>query len=175
MWKNLFVITMLLLALFLGKNQVMAAEKCCDEKTPCSINETCTKDVGLLFCASRKACETKVNSACQYISNNTSDPERLKCEACAGAWTAFGCIEASNGSFFFSKVLTIGIGIGGGLAFLLILLGGFQILISAGNPEQMNAGKEMVTSAIAGLLLIVFSVFLLRLIGYNILGIPGFG
>jgi Co/Zn/Cd efflux system component len=65
-------------------------------------------------------------------------------------------------------------GLAGGIAFLLILFGGFQIMVSAGNPEQMNAGKEMVTSAIAGLLLIIFSVFLLRLIGYNILRIPGF-
>jgi len=32
----------------------------------------------------------------------------------------------------------------------------------------------MITSAIAGLLLIIFSVFILRLIGYDILKIPGF-
>ncbi len=90
-----------------------------------------------------------------------------------GAWTAFGCIKTDPGSFV-AEVLRVGIGIGGGIAFLLILFGGFQILTSAGNPEQLAAGRELVTSAITGLLLIIFSVFLLRLIGYNILGIPGF-
>jgi hypothetical protein len=174
MWKNLFIVIVLLLALFFGKNQVMAADTCCDEKTPCPAPATCTKDVGSLICDSRKACETAVNSACLYISNNASDPERANCEKCVGAWTAFGCIETGAGSSFFAKLLTIGIGIAGGIAFLMILFGGFQILISAGNPEQMNTGKEIISSAIAGLLLIVFSVFLLRLIGYDILRIPGF-
>ena len=66
-------------------------------------------------------------------------------------------------------------GLAGGIAFLLILFGGFQILTSAGNPEKLNEGRELVSSAVAGLLLIIFSVFLLRLIGYDILRIPGFG
>ncbi len=76
---------------------------------------------------------------------------------------------------FVSKLVGITVGIAGGIAFLLILFGGFQILTSAGNPEQLNAGRELISSAVAGLLLIIFSIFLLRLIGYNILGIPGFG
>ena len=74
-----------------------------------------------------------------------------------------------------NTILTYSIGIGGVVAFLLIVFGGFQIILSAGNPEKIKAGKEMITSAIAGLLLIIFSVFILRLIGYDILGIPGFG
>lgn len=88
-------------------------------------------------------------------------------------WTAFGCVSTDPQGFM-GKILQIGIGIGGGIAFLLILFGGFQILTSAGNPEQLTAGREMVTSAIAGLLLIIFSIFLLRLIGVDILGIYGF-
>jgi hypothetical protein len=89
------------------------------------------------------------------------------------AWTAVGCIPA-NPSAFIAKILSIGVGIGGGIAFLLILFGGFQILMSAGNPEKLNAGKELITSAIVGLLIIIFSVFLLRLIGVTIFAIPGF-
>ena len=88
--------------------------------------------------------------------------------------TAIGCIP-TDPSAFIGKFLSLGIGMAGGIAFLLILFGGFQILTSTGNPEQLNAGRELVGSAVTGLLLIIFSLFLLRLIGYNILGIPGFG
>lgn len=74
-----------------------------------------------------------------------------------------------------NKVVNYSTGIGGVIAFILIVIGGFQIILSAGNPDRIKAGKEMITSAIAGLLLIIFAVFILRLIGYDILKIPGFG
>lgn len=112
------------------------------------------------------------SALCQFAGGSSG------CNGCMSdgkhVWTAFGCI-ATDPSSFITSLLRIGIGIGGGVAFLIILFGGFQILTSAGNPEQLTAGRELVTSAITGLLLIIFSIFLLRLIGYNILGIPGFG
>ncbi len=88
-------------------------------------------------------------------------------------WTAFGCLPTSTGEFL-TPLLKFGSGIAGGIAFLLIIVGGFQMAMSAGNPEKLNEGKELITSAIVGLLFIIFSVFLLRLIGVDILGIPGF-
>jgi hypothetical protein len=66
-------------------------------------------------------------------------------------------------------------GIGGGVAFLLILLAGFQIISSSGNPERLQAGRELLTSAVAGLLLLLFSIFILRLVGLDILGISSLG
>ena len=87
--------------------------------------------------------------------------------------TAIGCIPTEF-SGLLAKFFELGAGIGGGIAFLLILFGGFQILTSAGNPEQLNAGRELVVSAISGLLMIIFSVFLLGVIGVDILGLPGF-
>jgi hypothetical protein len=74
-----------------------------------------------------------------------------------------------------NKFITVSIGIGGIIAFILIVIGAFQIILSAGNPDRVKAGKEMITSAIAGLLLIIFSVFILKIIGYDILEIPRFG
>ncbi|MFC1647286.1 hypothetical protein ACFL1A_03300 [Patescibacteria group bacterium] len=97
--------------------------------------------------------------------------------ACTEVKSAIGCIptDISGQGGMISLLMTFGIGIAGGIALLLILMGGFQIMTSAGNPEQLNAGRELVGSAVTGLLLIVFSVFILRLIGVDILGIPGFG
>lgn len=88
--------------------------------------------------------------------------------------TAIGKIDVENPKSFVESILTLAIGIGGGIATLLIIFGGFQVLTSSGNPEKVQAGKEMITSAITGLLLIVFAVFILRIIGVEILGIKGF-
>jgi hypothetical protein len=74
-----------------------------------------------------------------------------------------------------NEILAYAMGIGGVVAFILIIVGAFQIILSAGNPDRVKAGKEMITSALAGLFLIIFSVLILRIIGWDILQIPGFG
>lgn len=95
------------------------------------------------------------------------------CNGTSGINTALGCIPTSQTGFF-DAFFRLGIGIAGGISFLLILYGGLKMMLSAGNPEALNEGRELVTSAIFGLLLIIFSVFILKLIGVNILGLPGF-
>lgn len=108
-----------------------------------------------------------------------ADPEYSACVACVNAnnaYTALGCIITTDqGEGLFTKLFTTGTGIAGVIAFIIILLGGFKILTSAGNPERLTEGKEMVSSAIAGLLMIIFSIFILQVIGVNVLCIPGFG
>lgn len=103
--------------------------------------------------------------------------QKAACNTCMekgdAAWTAIGCIPADPTGFM-TKILGLGIGMAGGIAFILILFGGLQIIMSTGNPEKLNAGKELVTAAIAGLLMVIFSVFILKVIGVDILAIPGF-
>lgn len=92
-----------------------------------------------------------------------------------GIDTAIGCIPISDTNAFMGFILGWAIGIGGGIAFLLIVVAGFQIMTSTGNPERLKAGQELLTSAIAGLIMIIFSVFILQIIGVTILKLPGFG
>ena len=88
--------------------------------------------------------------------------------------TAIGCIstDAASGGFV-SSILGIAIGIGGGIALLLMIYGIFLITTSAGVPDKLNQGKQIIESAIGGLLFIILSVVLLNLIGIKILAIPG--
>lgn len=88
--------------------------------------------------------------------------------------TAIGCFSISSKNAFTSDILTYALGIAGGIAFLLIAVSGFQIMASSGNPDTIKAAKQLLTSAIMGLILLVFSVFILRVIGVDILNIPGF-
>ncbi len=89
----------------------------------------------------------------------------------AGIPTAIGCIPIGDITALTTFVMRWLLGIGGGIAFLMILVAGFQIMTSSGDAKRLVTGQELLTSAVAGLVLIVFSIFVLRLIGVNILGL----
>lgn len=116
---------------------------------------------------------------CAFYEKKTK--EEIKFPTCTandgkeGIDTAIGCIPIEDSNALIGFILKWAIGVGGGIAFLLIVLAGFQIMTSAGNPDRLKAGQELMTSAIAGLILLIFSVFILRIIGVDILGLPGFG
>lgn len=142
--------------------------KCCDTLAECPSG---TRPQGV----------DQTYNICDGIPDGT---KRSACRACMGGsedgsggsgstWTAIGCIKTDPADLL-GRIIGLGMGVAGGIAFLLILFGGLQIMTSAGNPEQLNAGRELVSSAITGLLLIIFSIFLLQFIGVNIIGIPGF-
>lgn len=91
-----------------------------------------------------------------------------------GINTALGCIDTDMTSGgFLRTLLTVSVGVGGGIALLLMLYGTFIVTTSAGIPDKLTQGKEIITSAAIGLIFIVLSVVLMNLIGVNILGIPG--
>jgi hypothetical protein len=129
----------------------------------------------------RKIC----NTGCGPAKSECGKPECGGCSQCSdqvalasnpgieGTWTAFGCLPNDPQSFVgvFLKLL---VGIGGGLAFLILLRGGLLILTSQGDPEKINQGKDWITSAVFGLLFMIFATVILSIIGVDILRIPGF-
>lgn len=113
-------------------------------------------------------------AACKSITDGQQNADCKGCFDGGGAWTAIGCFGGESPNAFIASFIKLGTGLGGGIAFLLILFSGFQRVTSAGNPERLHEAKDLMTAAISGLLLIIFSVFLLRLIGVDIFQIPGF-
>jgi len=101
----------------------------------------------------------------------TTDCEMFTDEA-RGIRTSLGCFPTEP-SVIIQWVLRYAIMLAGGVGFLLMLYGSFQIMTSSGDPEKLQAGQQILGAAITGLLLIVFSLFLLRFIGADILKIPG--
>lgn len=90
-----------------------------------------------------------------------------------GFKTAIGCIHTTPKGFV-KDFLTFAVSIGGGLAFVMMLFGSFQMMTSGGNPQNLQGGKDTLQNAIIGLLFIIFSILLMKIIGIDILNIPGF-
>lgn len=88
-------------------------------------------------------------------------------------YTVLGCLSTKP-EFFVKSILSIVFGVSGGIAFLAVLAGSATVLTSSGDPERLRNGKDMIFSSIVGILLILFSVFLLHFVGFDIFRIPGF-
>lgn len=103
---------------------------------------------------------------------DTSTEGNVFCLDKASINTALGCIPTEPTKMI-NTIIRISLGLGGGIALLLILYGVFIITTSSGIPDKLNAGKDIITSAISGLVIIALSIVILNLIGTKILAIPG--
>ncbi|MFH2118619.1 MAG: pilin [Candidatus Paceibacterota bacterium] len=111
------------------------------------------------------------------LCNQVTEDDQDKCLECIdkpGVWTAIGCIPTDPQNII-KTMVQLGLSIGGGVTLLLILAGAFRLSVSSGDPKQAEEAKEQITSAVIGLLFIIFSITMLRFIGVQFLQIPGFG
>ena len=188
--KKIFISIFVLLFLFIGLSFIDSTKAQSPPK--CGyLNEPCCN-----FAGSSNSCKTGVGLTCksgQCVSdgtnpsppirpgtntnNTTSGNSDLTCEVngSTGVQTAIGCIPFSDQTNFSATILRWAVGVGSGIAFALMLYAGFMTMTASGNPERIKAGQELMTSAIAGLILLVFSVFILKFIGIDILGLNAFG
>ena len=140
-----------------------AGQACCNGTT-CNAGLNCVPGGG---------CKAPVT-----FQNLVANPYSQGCTPACGpndVCTALGCISTSadGAGGFFESIIKVAVGLGGGLALILMLYGVFIVTTSAGIPDKLKEGSEIITSTIAGLIFILLSVFLLNLIGINILGLPG--
>jgi len=141
---------------------------------PCITGNPSTLDYSNPSCVCKIAPATTKVLCDKYLANSK---DYRSCVTCAdkGVWTSIGCVKNDLNSFIGETVFGTGIGLAGGLSLLCIIYAAFMMQSSEGNPEKLKKAQEMITSCIMGLMLIIFSVFILRLIGVSILKIPGFG
>lgn len=86
-----------------------------------------------------------------------------------GVYTALGCIPTSVTGLA-NAVLNLALGIAGALAIIFIIIGGFKVATSQGDPDSLQDGKDMITQAIVGLVFILLATTILSIIGIDILG-----
>lgn len=121
------------------------------------------------------ACSQVPGGATQATSETASGPKPTTGCNDTAINTAIGCIDFQDTNGFVGQIFKFAVGIGGGIAFLLIVYAGFTIMTSTGNPERLKDGQDLLTSAISGLILLIFAVFVLKVIGVDILGLGKFG
>lgn len=137
-----------------------------ENKTPkCNDDETCIQG---------KGCEARFPEEPDPFFPLPCKEGRINVENCVKIDTALGEIRTSPGGFI-KDLLSILLSLSGGIAVILIIISGYKLMVSRGNPEQVQNAREQLTAAIVGLLFIIFSLVLLEVIGKNILGLPGFG
>ena len=87
--------------------------------------------------------------------------------------TALGCMPVSTTGFT-EALLTFLAGTAGAISLVIMLAATIQIMTGGDNAEQVKKGKELFTGAVTGLLFIIFSVTLLKIIAGDIIQLPGF-
>lgn len=88
--------------------------------------------------------------------------------------TDLGCLPSDPGGFA-QEFYGIGLGLISGIALIFIIYGGYLIMTSRGNPDQLSKGRSYIFYSIAGLLLTIFGYVFFELITVDILHLPGFG
>jgi hypothetical protein len=107
----------------------------------------------------------------QMIKNDPKQEEKIV--KCLAINTAIGPVSTDPQAFV-KKIFSVVLGLAGGIALILIIISGYKYMFSQGNPETIKGATEQLTSAIVGLLFIIFSFVILQIIGVDILKIPGF-
>jgi len=148
-----------------------------NSKLVCSTSCRCEKDAAQMDAS--VLCKQYLNKS--YMTA-AQDKEIELCQKCftpkedggsEGYWSALGCIKFSTWETFFQEnIFPIALGAAGLIAFLCIIYSAIMIQTSAGNPEKIKKAQQSLTSCISGLIIIIFSVFILKLIGVDILRIP---
>lgn len=70
------------------------------------------------------------------------------------------CLE-----FWFGNILRVLFGLAGFALVLMLIVGGFRILFSAGDPKSVEAGRNTLTWAFTGFALVIIAWFFLLLLG----------
>lgn len=135
-------------------------------------------------CQCREACQGVANACAAYsqasYSSTPGTPPAVgpvtsgTCNSNTGIQTAIGCIsllETNGLTGFVGFFLRWGGGLVGGIGLMMIIYSGYMIMTSAGDPKKLQAGKELLGASAAGILMLIFAGFILRIIGADILQI----
>lgn len=111
------------------------------------------------------------NAPASAAPANTPVLDQVFCDQKQGIQTAFGCLSIIDTNSVAVSLVNLGLSFGSLISLIIIGLSSFMVMTSQGDPRRLTQGKELMGAAIIGLLMLIFSGFLLKSIGVNILGL----
>ncbi len=96
-----------------------------------------------------------------------------ECDFSKEVQTDFGCWP-NDPVGFIQKFYGVGLGFVGGISLLTLIIGGYDIIMSRGQPARVNVGKSYIYYSIAGLLLAIFGYVFIHAILVDVLHVPGY-
>ncbi len=106
------------------------------------------------------------------LENCLQDIIDPKTEAVTGQVATLNCFPA-----IFSNVVTALLMFAGTFALFLFIMGGYKYMNTAGDPKKLEGARLTLMYGIVGLLIVLFSFFIIQLISYvtRVDCIKGFG
>lgn len=122
-------------------------------------------------CDSGMSCFNGKGCAYSYVSGPGFTAGQLPCTN-STCRTAIGDIKI-NPQDLIKRLFAVILTISGALAVLLIIMSGYRLTASQGNPEAVQNAREQLTAAVIGLIFVILSFTILQFIGINILNLTG--
>lgn len=126
------------------------------------------------WCCGPSLLNTGVEAAKPYCNTLKLPSSFVSEDITSYVYTALGCIPYKT-SPFVSSVFKWSTGIGGGVSFFVIIWGVVLIIINGHDPKKIQAGQEMITASISGMLMIIICLLLINYLGDKVLGLGPLG
>lgn len=129
------------------------------------------------------AANSKLGKDCARVSTSKEKTDCISCldkqtmggRRVAHVWTSIGCIPLDMPTFIGQFVLTTLLGLAGILSVGCLIFWAIQLQTRGAEADTIKKAKEGIRSCLLGLMLVIFSIFIIRLVGVSILGLPGLG
>lgn len=83
-------------------------------------------------------------------------------------------VVATEPTAFLKSLLSVILGLAGVIIIVIFVLNGYKLMTSAGDKQKIAEARERITSAIIGLVFVLFALIILQFITVDILQLPGF-
>jgi len=146
-----------------------------ESRVYCENGFSCTQGKGCLKSTDNSQDKDKkklnpLNAPCGTSLTGDDSNANTKDGECLSIFSALGDIPTDPFDLV-PRIIEIILGLAGAIVIILIIRSGYKLMFSQGNPEKVQEAKDELTSAIVGLLFIIFSFVLLQFITNDILNL----